>query len=324
MAVATRDDVRLELEAHVAASANGFGAEFYLWKALQVRGKVLAGEEGFAWGTLALVLCDILEVERGAGVRFAASAECLIAALDVFDDIEDADAPDALWRECGVATATNVATMLLFLSQHIAGRLAERGAAATRVVAVMDSLSSAGIRACCGQQQDLDQNEMTLSGEDGYLSMIGRKSAGLVEALCQSAAILGGASICAVEQYARFGFNIGMTMQIMNDVVGVTGEHGERDDLRLGKRTLPLLFALECAPAEVRDDLADLLRRDRRTGPSRDETEGIRRILASSGALQYATTVADAYWERAMTCLEHVGRERTVALLDFLAGIRGD
>ncbi len=87
---------------------------------------------------------------------------------------------------------------------------------------------------------------------------------------------------------------------------------------------LPLLFALECAPAEARNDLAELLGRGRRAGLSPDETECIRRLLASSGALEYATTVADAYWERAMTSLEHVGRGRTAALLDFLTGIRGN
>lgn len=83
-----------------------------------------------------------------------------------------------------------------------------------------------------------------------YLTVIGEKTASLISASCRLGAILSGQSAPAVDTVTDYGWRLGMSFQLADDVLDVTGQPGESGklpgtDLREGVRTLPVLLALE-------------------------------------------------------------------------------
>ncbi|MGH2443344.1 MAG: polyprenyl synthetase family protein [Chloroflexota bacterium] len=311
------------LQQFIGEESAGFTGLPYVWLALRRRGKLLSARDGFAWGMVPVLIGAAVEAETAVSFALSAAVECLMAALDILDDIEDGDGDDALWHVCGIPTATNVATMLLFLSQRAIARVEGCGLAAGHPGTIGGALSAACIRACMGQQRDLDQDNSGTMDDAGYLAVIADKSASLVGEICRVAAVIGHDQT-HIEAYASFGFNLGMAMQIRNDMVGVSSEEESRNDLRTGKRTLATLFATDCAVPSLRDEAARLLHPSRGDlAPS--DVHRLRRILDSSGALHYSSVVADVYWERALDCLDRIGAIRTAgicALVDMLHAAR--
>lgn len=308
MAVAPRRQEAVEeLRRFILDEGRDFPALAWVWRALRARGKLLAEEEGFSWGMLPLLVCAGAGGDPRAALPLAGAVECFIAAADTFDDVQDRDTTDGLWRACGLATATNVATFLLFLTQLALGRLARRGVPAATVAALSGLFAAAGARACGGQQRDLDAACGAAIDEDAYLATVALKSASLVECACRAGALLAGATPDVVDAYAAFGLNLGMVLQIHNDIAGASSESADRGDLCAGKRTLPLIFALEHGPAPLQAELAALTGPDRWEDLQPEEIDRVRQLLAAAGGLHYAAVVADLYGEQALSCLERAG-----------------
>lgn len=91
---------------------------------------------------------------------------------------------------------------------------------------------------------------------DGYMNVIKNKTAYLMAASCSAAARLADAPTRLVEALRDYGMNVGMAFQIVDDVLDYTIESdmlgkAKGTDLREGKLTLPVIYALKkCSPAE--------------------------------------------------------------------------
>src|SRR5690606_24503224 len=90
-----------------------------------------------------------------------------------------------------------------------------------------------------------------------YLQVIHKKTAVLFEAACSSAAVLASASHDWRAGAANYGLHLGMTFQLVDDVLDYEGDAealGKNigDDLAEGKPTLPLIFAMQNADLEDR------------------------------------------------------------------------
>lgn len=101
-------------------------------------------------------------------------------------------------------------------------------------------------------------------------------------------AALAGASDAQLGVLAEFGQAIGLAFQLRDDVLGVFGDSAVTgkpagDDLREGKRTVLIAYAMEGTDAPGRAEL-DTLLGDR--GLADDEIARAREIIVSSGALE--------------------------------------
>jgi geranylgeranyl pyrophosphate synthase len=159
-------------------------------------------------------------------------------------------------------------------------------------------------------------------GEDDYLAMIGLKSASVVAAICRASAVLGRRSDETIEAFARFGFNAGMAMQLLNDVVGCSHESATRNDLRTSKQTLPVIFGLNWAARPIQEELTSLLDTNGRETPP-EAVLRVRSLLESCGGLEYAEVVADVYWERAASIASSLSHDGA-GLQDIIGELRGD
>ncbi|MFA5109898.1 MAG: polyprenyl synthetase family protein [Desulfobaccales bacterium] len=140
--------------------------------------------------------------------------------------------------------------------------------------------------------------------EAEYFEVINRKTAILMSAACQIGAILGGASAAHEEALTQMGLNLGITFQVVDDILDYTGNAKELGkevcaDLREGRITLPLIHAL--AQATPQD-------RERLEGIARELTPGsaaeLRGLLDTYGSLDHARTVARGYTRQAQENLE--------------------
>jgi octaprenyl-diphosphate synthase len=88
--------------------------------------------------------------------------------------------------------------------------------------------------------------------EEAYCTIIDYKTAVLMSSCCRAGALLGQAKPAEVEALARFGRELGMAFQIQDDVLDFIGDEQMLGkpvggDLREGKVTLPLIYALRRA-----------------------------------------------------------------------------
>ncbi len=83
-----------------------------------------------------------------------------------------------------------------------------------------------------------------------YLYKIGCKTAALFEAGCKAGMICGGGTPEQVDALGRFGYDLGLAFQIVDDVLDYVGDaetlgKPAGNDLREGTITLPLIYAVE-------------------------------------------------------------------------------
>ena len=97
--------------------------------------------------------------------------------------------------------------------------------------------------------------------EAEYFEVITRKTAILMSAACQIGAILGGVPPGQEEALSQMGLNLGITFQVVDDILDYTGDERELGkevcaDLREGRVTLPLIYALAQASPPDQERLA--------------------------------------------------------------------
>jgi heptaprenyl diphosphate synthase/octaprenyl-diphosphate synthase len=84
---------------------------------------------------------------------------------------------------------------------------------------------------------------------DQYFYKTGAKTASLFEAACKAGMAAGGGSDAQIAALGRYGFDLGMAFQIVDDVLDFIGDERTLgkpagNDLRQGTITLPLIYAL--------------------------------------------------------------------------------
>ena len=131
------------------------------------------------------------------------------------------------------------------------------------------------IREVQGTRSAAEHNIPTIDPDrEHYLTTIGEKTASLIAASCRLGALLGGQPRPAIETFTRYGWHLGMSFQLADDLLDVVGEATESGkepgtDLRDGVLTLPVLLALESDGPD--SELGRLL--------DRPDDPGVRRAL---------------------------------------------
>ncbi|QER42536.1 polyprenyl synthetase family protein [Thermodesulfobacterium sp. TA1] len=109
------------------------------------------------------------------------------------------------------------------------------------------------------QLLNLYQTEIS---EEAYEEVIFRKTAALISACCEVGAIIGGASPAEREKLKNFGKYLGLSFQIIDDLLDYLSTETGKDlgrDFKEGKITLPVIYALKQASSEDKRRLLELL-----------------------------------------------------------------
>lgn len=145
-------------------------------------------------------------------------------------------------------------------------------------------------------------NEYYLSGnlevrEKDYLDTINKKTASLFSAACHIGGILGKASQKEEHFLAEYGTNLGLSFQIIDDLLDFTGDEkilGKPilSDLIEGRITLPLIYTLDNDGGSNKRLIAKLIKNKKFRKESLQE---ILEIVKSNGALEYTYNKAKEF-----------------------------
>jgi octaprenyl-diphosphate synthase len=140
--------------------------------------------------------------------------------------------------------------------------------------------------------------------EAGYLRVIRSKTAKLFEASTRLAAIMAHSTPALEAACADYGLSLGTAFQVIDDVLDYDGDALELgknlgDDLREGKNTLPLIFAMQRAPEPER-----ILIQQAIENGDVEALPDIVRIVRSTGALDATRRAASLQAKRAIAALK--------------------
>jgi len=234
--------------------------------------------------------CDVTEPDL---VDAAVIVELVHLSTLYHDDVMDD--PD-LRRGLQPAHRRWTATVSVLTGDFLLARASELSAAlGVEVTHIMSrtiaDLCRGQIREVQGTQSAADHGIPTIRPDrEHYLTTIGEKTASLIAASCRLGALISGQRRPAIETFTRYGWHLGMSFQLADDLLDLVGEATESGkepgtDLRDGVLTLPVLLALEADGPD--SELARLLHRP--------DQHAIRRalvVLRAHRALEQARDVA--------------------------------
>ena len=217
---------------------------------------------------LCLLCCEAVGGDWRSALPAAAALELLHNFSLIHDDVEDASRQrhgrETLWSVWGEAQAINVGDGMFALAQVTLLRLRRQDYPPERVLQAVQMLDDAALRLCEGQHQDLAYAGEREVSRDDYLTMIEGKTAALLAASSGIGALLGGGTGEVVDALSEFGRHLGLAFQIRDDVLGIWGDIEDTgkptgDDLRAGKKSYPVVVALERGSPQERDALLAFL-----------------------------------------------------------------
>jgi octaprenyl-diphosphate synthase len=162
---------------------------------------------------------------------------------------------------------------------------------------ILGILTDTSVRMAEGQMLELAHTDDWDLPRDTYMEIIKAKTAVLMSAACACGAAAAGAGEREIDVLARFGLDLGVAFQMIDDLLDYTGAEevfGKPvgKDLREGKITLPLILTL----ADMDPEEAKALRDRFAAGEAREEeydrlvgrvreAPGLQRIRAEAGSL---------------------------------------
>ncbi|MEM0025279.1 MAG: polyprenyl synthetase family protein [Zestosphaera sp.] len=261
---------------------------------------------------LALVLSGrMYGLDENVGVRAGASVEILHNFTLVHDDIMDKDA----FRR-GVPTVHTVygedmailAGDLLFAKAFEAlGRLSGL-VPADRLVKAFKELTWAAVTVAEGQALDMEFEHRWDVTLDEYLIMVYKKTAALFKSSLVIGALLAGAPENEITNLEKFAEGVGIAFQIRDDVLGLVADESVLgkpvySDLREGKKTVLVIYSLsKLSSDEGKKLMSTLGKRD----ASIEELKSVAELIKSTGAVEFADSLADKYLKQGLEALSRV------------------
>lgn len=261
-----------------------------------------------------LLVSRALGMRGTAAHRLAAVIEFIHTATLLHDDVVD-ESDLRRGRPTANAMFGNAASVLVgdFLYSRSFQMMVEAGS--MRVMAI---LADATNRIAEGEVLQLLNIHDPTVDEERYLRVVERKTATLFEAAARIGAVIAGADETTEGRCLRYGASLGTAFQIVDDILDYAG-HAEQlgkrlgDDLREGKVTLPLIYALRTATAAQRALIEGAVR-----DGGGDFTE-IARVVHETGALEFSRQRAEAQARAARAAAATLpASEFRVSLLDLI------
>jgi len=161
-------------------------------------------------------------------------------------------------------------------------------------------------------------------GEKDYLDIINKKTASLFSASCQIGGIIGKATKEEENFLTDYGTNLGMSFQMVDDLLDFTGEEevlGKPilSDLKEGRFTLPLIYTLQNDGKSNREHIIEILSNGKII--EKDSQENILKILRSNGSFEYTFEKASEFSQKSKEIIsqfpQSIHRDTLSLLSDF-------
>lgn len=259
---------------------------------------------------LVLKSCKLVGGKMEDALATASSLELLHTFTLLHDDIMDQDEKrrgvPSVHTNWGVPIAIIAGDLLFAKVYEVITKFTDsKRVKPKQILQVIKEISEATIVLCEGQTRDIIFQTKETVSEAEYFKMIEGKTATLFKSSARCGALLGGGTKTQVKRLGEFGFYAGIAFQVIDDVLALTADEKALkkpvgNDIREGKRTLMIVYALEKASKSQRKQILGAL------GNKHASTEQIKEtinLIETLGAIDYAKKLADKYIKKAKKAL---------------------
>ena len=271
---------------------------------------------------LALLSAEAVGAPAAIGVPGGVAVELVHNFSLIHDDVIDGDDErrhrPTVWALFGVGRAVIVGDALLALAQQVVlhpdelvalGEARPEPAAAARACS---AIADATAQMIAGQALDMAFESVPGVDVEGCLAMEAGKTGALLGCAASVGALLAGADEATVAALDRYGRELGLAFQAVDDLLGIWGDPVRTgkpawSDLRQHKKSLPVAAAL-AAGGHQATELAELL-----AVPELDEAAVARaaELVERCGGRAVATEEAERRLASSLAALESVELEET-------------
>ena len=269
--------------------------------------------------------CQILGGKSSTAMIAASAVEMVHNFTLVHDDIMDNDemrhGVPTVHKKFGMPIAILAGDVLFSKAFQI---ISESKLSPNANTHLISRLAKACVDVCEGQLLDIKMaDEKRIPTEAEYITMIGKKTAALFDVSCAMGAICATNKPKDISNLSDFGRNLGIAFQITDDLIGVMGDPKVTkkpvgNDLREGKKSLPILMAIKLAKGKERKII---LKAFGNSKISKNDLNKAVEVIRSLGIEEKVRNQALKYAEKSeksLTKYKGTAKIELTALLDFV------
>jgi octaprenyl-diphosphate synthase len=236
-----------------------------------------------------------------ATIQSAIAMELLHTASLVHDDVVD----DTLERRGTQSVNARWGNKVAVLSGDYMLSTGLLQVSLTQNTDILKSVSFIGMQLSDGEILQLSATQQAKISESQYYKIIQKKTAYLFSVCAEVGALSVSASPMEVEHLKKFGEYLGFCFQIKDDIfdylqdINIGKPTG--NDLRDGKVTLPLIYALKNAPEDEREKMITWIRMKDFT---QENIDYLNQYAIDNGGLEYAELSMKDFKEKAIRELD--------------------
>lgn len=239
-----------------------------------------------------------------AALPAAAAVELIHNFSLIHDDIQDRSplrrGRRTVWTIWGEAQAINAGDTMFTLG-HLALLRLEATVSPQAALRALQVLDETCLHLTQGQYLDISYEGRGDLAVADYWPMVGGKTGALLSACTRLGALAARADAEVYSAYERFGRQVGLAFQALDDLLGIWGDaaltgKSTESDLVSGKKSLPVLYALERGGPFARRWAQ---------GPIRaEEVESLAAALDAEGARTFTLAEANRLTDAALQSLD--------------------
>ena len=190
-------------------------------------------------------------------------------------------------------------------------------------ISIISALSALGVELSIGEVEQICNSKGLDLSEEAYMGMIGKETASLFVNCVKMGAEAVDASPEEYTPLMEYAYNLGLCFQIKDDIFDYfdSGNIGKPtgNDLREGKVSLPLLYALRSAPCDEAEKMKEMLSSDTMSDA---DIQTLIKFAIENGGIDYAFNKMRELERSADRILEHYGDRPTAKdfrdIFDFI------
>lgn len=269
---------------------------------------------------LVLLSAKMLGEVTDSTISAAAAVEMLHNASLIHDDVVD-DSPTRHGQPTINRVWDNHIAVLVgdfFVSTALARAID------TANIGIINTLAGLGRMLSLGEIDQIYNARYHKLDEEAYMNIIARKTASLFVACVEMGALSTGVTDGRLDAIRRYAELLGLCFQIKDDIFDYYSDDAigkpTGNDLREGKMTLPLLYALTRGDLAERDAMAELARKDELDDA---DITSLTDYAKRAGGIEYAEATMRRMRDEAVAVLETIDdrngmRPTLTALMDFI------
>ncbi len=173
-------------------------------------------------------------------------------------------------------------------------------------------ISNAVVQLSIGERKDVAMSEYFSVDREAYITMIYQKTAALIEAASEAAAILAGKDR---EIYRTYGRNLGIAFQMIDDILDIVSDSKTLgkpalNDFVEGKTTLPYIYLYQ----ELEDNEKERLKAMHKRQLAKSEQEWILTKLSEHKIIERAKKEAFSLIDEAIKLMQKAGEKGLEAI----------